>query len=276
MQLRSKYSLIVAAAALISLGAVPLQAAQSPWSEGFGGKMRLVAGGSFSDGLKAGLEIEMEPGWKTYWKVPGDAGIPPTLDFSASTNVKKVEILWPAPTRYGDNAAQLLGYKDWVTFPIRVIPLQPNLPVNLVVDANVGLCSDLCVPVQANLSLSVPAGGDQDGGSEFVIDRDLALVPGKSEDGFKITDVTRKESSGAPDRLIINADIPKGMGKSDLFVEGPKDWYLPLPQALKDQTGQFELVLDGLPKAATTKNVELTFTLTNGEKAVEQTIRLTD
>jgi DsbC/DsbD-like thiol-disulfide interchange protein len=65
MQLRSKYSLIVAAAALISLGAVPLQAALSPWSEGFGGKMRLVAGGSFSDGLKAGLEIEMEPGWKT-------------------------------------------------------------------------------------------------------------------------------------------------------------------------------------------------------------------
>lgn len=276
MQLRSKYSLIVAATALVSLSAVPLHAAQSPWSEGFGGKMRLVAGGSFSDGLKAGLEIEMEPGWKTYWKVPGDAGIPPTLDFSASTNVKRVEILWPAPTRYGDNSAQLLGYKDWVTFPIRVIPLHPNKPVNLVLDANVGLCSDLCVPVQANLSLSVPAGGAQDGASEFVIDRDLALVPGKSEEGFNITDVTQMKNSGEPDQLIISANIPKGMGKPDLFVEGPKDWYLPLPQPVKDEAGQFELVLDGLPKAATTKNVELTFTLTNGEKSVEQTIRLAD
>lgn len=276
MPLHSMKRLMLFAVSITMLNTVPSMAAQSPWSEGYGGKMRLVAGGRFVDGLKAGLEIEMEPGWKTYWKVPGDAGIPPTLDFSASTNVKNVEILWPAPTRYGDNVSQLLGYKDWVTFPIRVIPQKADQAVNLVLDANVGLCSDLCVPVQANLSLFVPAGGDDDGASEFVIDRDLALVPGKSEEGFRITNVIRKKGLNAPDQLIITTDIPKGMGKTDLFVEGPTDWYLPLPQPMKNQAGQFRLGLEGLPKEVSTKNVELIFTLTNGEKAVEQTILLTD
>ncbi|MCV6547809.1 MAG: protein-disulfide reductase DsbD family protein [Cohaesibacter sp.] len=250
------------------------KAAQSPWAEGYGGKMRLVAGGTFGTGLKAGLEIAMEPGWKTYWKVPGDAGIPPMLDFSASSNVKDVKILWPAPTRYGDNLAQLVGYKEWVTFPIHVMPRDPNKPVDLVLDANVGLCSDLCVPVQAKLSLAVPVGGDKDSASEFVIDRDLALVPQRSTEGFKITKIIQKKQQGQPDRLVISADIPKGLGASDLFVEGPKDWYLPLPQPLDTEKGTFQLVLDGLPDQTRTKNVDLTFTLTNGEKAVEQVIRL--
>lgn len=265
---------IAICAGFLAVVSTHAQSAQSNWAEGYGGKMRLIAAGAFDKGLKAGLEIEMEPGWKTYWKVPGDAGIPPTLNFSASENVEKVEVLWPAPTRFGDQISQLLGYKQWVTFPLRVVPKNADQPITLKLDANIGLCSDLCVPVQANLSLALPVGGDQDSAAEFAIDRDLALVPSMAKAGFEIVDVRHEKGDQAPDQLHITTQIPDGMGRSDIFVEGPKDWYLPLPKPVKGKKGYFQLVLDGLPKDAITKNVALTFTLTNGDQAVEQRIIL--
>lgn len=249
-------------------------AATSDWRDGYGGKIRLVSAGTLEGDLKAGIEIQMQDGWKTYWKVPGDSGIPPTFDFSASRNVEKVEILWPAPARYGDEVSQMLGYKDWIIFPLKVTPKDKSLPVTLNVDANIGICSDLCVPVSAQMQLDVPKGGDRDFAQEVMIDRDLALVPGKARQSFQIQSVDQRKAKGKPDRLTLTALIPDGLGKKDLFVEGPKDWFLPLPQPVKGQAGQFELVLDGLPKEAKTKGAALTFTLTNGDEAVSQTIRL--
>ena len=61
-------------------------------------------------------------GWKTYWRMPGDAGIPPQFDWSGSQNVKSVEVLWPAPQRFIDSGGETVGYKDRVVFPLRIVP----------------------------------------------------------------------------------------------------------------------------------------------------------
>ncbi len=65
--------------------------------------MRLVAGsagGADRTSLRAGIELRLATGWKTYWRYPGDSGVPPRFDFSKSTNVKSVTVRWPAPHRF--------------------------------------------------------------------------------------------------------------------------------------------------------------------------------
>ncbi len=271
--------LAVSTALLVGFGASASLAASSSWETALGGKIRLIAGGGEPQALKAGLEVQLEQGWKTYWKVPGDAGIPPNFDFSTSTNVANVTVNWPVPTRFGDTS-QMLGYKDAIVFPLSVTPKDPSKPVDLKASVQLGICSDLCVPVMADLALSIPAGGDRDLGVEMLIDRDQALVPLKERKGFAIEKVEQLQQKGQPDKLLISALIPKGYGARDLFVEAPKNWYLPLPKAIQkaDAEGEpsrFELVLDGLPKEAQTKGKVLTVTLTNGEEAIEQDVVLT-
>ena len=257
----------------------PLQAwsAATAWQETYGGKLRLLSGGALDGQLKAGLEIVLDEGWKTYWKVPGDSGVPPIFDASASKNLSKVDIRWPVPSRFDVGPTQMLGYKDAIIFPLLLTPTDPAKPVKLVLNAQVGLCSDLCVPLSADLTLQIASGGERDLGSELLIDRDLAMAPNAATKAFGIRSVDHQKMAGKPDRLVITTQIPDGYGQKDLFVEGPEDWLLPLTQPLEDRAAgeqQFELVLDGLPKAASTKDVQLTFTLTNGEEGVEQSIEL--
>src|SRR3974377_968062 len=95
---------------------------------------RLVAGGaSGSSGnvLRAGVEIRLAAGWKTYWRYPGDSGVPPAFDFSRSTNVGSITIRWPAPHRFTDEGGSSIGYKGDVVFPLEVIPRDPHSPVAL-------------------------------------------------------------------------------------------------------------------------------------------------
>ena len=255
------------------------QAATTQWQETTGGRLRLISGGMQGDALKAGLEIDLDEGWKTYWKVPGDAGIPPILDLSASTNIASYDIRWPVPKRIDVAGSEILGYKDAIIFPLLITPADPGKPVHLVINAMVGLCSDLCVPLSADLALDISKGGDRDLGAEMLIDRDMALVPAAPTSYFGIQSLSKQAQENGPDRLLIKAQIPDGYGHKDLFVEGPENWFLPLTKALSEENDthqQFELLLDGLPQGVQSKGATLTFTLTNGDEAVEQTITLED
>lgn len=264
--------------AFASLLSLPAMAVESDWQETLGGKVRLISGGLQDGRYKAGLEIVLEDGWKTYWKIPGDSGIPPMLDSATSTNAAKTEILWPVPSRIKVGSSDILGYKDAIIFPILVTPEQAQQPTRLALNVQLGLCSDLCVPMVADLTIDIPAGGSHAKGTEMLIDRDMALVPNPASDRFGITGILHdKGEGGAPDRLLISTRIPDGYGHKDLFVEGPEDWLLPLTVKQSDEGNknqQFVLMLDGLPKGGQSKGTDLRFTLTNGEEAVEQVIQL--
>src|SRR5262245_48206912 len=107
-----------AAIALIGLGfaggyATPGEAADaSPWDKGSNWSVRLIGGAAQAGLVRAGIEIKLDPGWKTYWRYPGDSGIPPRFDFAGSGNVKAVAVMWPAPHRFPDGAGHSIGYKD--------------------------------------------------------------------------------------------------------------------------------------------------------------------
>src|ERR1700755_232404 len=106
----------------------------SAWDGDARSAVRLIAGDTKSAGdapLRAGIEIKLAPGWKTYWRYPGDSGVPPRFDFAASQNVKTVTIEWPAPHRFSDDSGITIGYKGDVIFPLRIVPQDTSKPMRL-------------------------------------------------------------------------------------------------------------------------------------------------
>ena len=150
---------LAAALALLLTGA-PAHAADSfstDWAQGAKSQARLIAAG----GGLAGFEIALAPGAITYWRDPGDSGLPPTLDFSGSENVAGVEALFPAPKRIKEaDGGEAFGYDGAVIFPLRVKPRDPAKPVRLALNADFAVCEKVCLPAKARLSLTLPAAGE--------------------------------------------------------------------------------------------------------------------
>src|SRR3954466_10857272 len=117
---------ILAAASLLIVTACSAIAADvSPWEDDAQSAARLISARAVNESggrmFRAGVEIKLKEGWKTYWRYPGDSGVPPVLDFSMSQNVKTVTVLYPAPTRFSDGGAgHSIGYKGAVTLPLHV------------------------------------------------------------------------------------------------------------------------------------------------------------
>ena len=156
------YPLMLATVALTCAGFVPTTQAQdaSSWDGEPHGSSRLIAGAAHNTGDKklarAGIEIRLDPGWKTYWRYPGDSGVPPTLDFAGSENVKSVSTLWPAPERFADGAGGYsIGYHGDVVLPLQIIPNDAAKPSVLHVKLGYAVCGKLCVPAEAQHTLTL-------------------------------------------------------------------------------------------------------------------------
>ncbi len=110
-------------------------------------QLEILDGGKTADGTYQGaLRLTLKDGWKTYWRAPGDAGIPPQFDWSRSGNVGGVEITWPAPHVFDQNGLQSIGYEDQLVLPVEITPKNPAKPVRLRGEMDLGVCKDVCVP----------------------------------------------------------------------------------------------------------------------------------
>ena len=157
---RAALSLCLALGALLciaspdsSLGAT---SGESAWVASNNSKVRLVSGTVTIDGkpsMIAGVQLRMDPGWKTYWRNPGDSGVPPSFDFKGSKNLKQAEVLYPAPHRFADANGTAIGYDDEVIFPVKITPEQEGEPIELKLAFEYGLCKDLCIPNEVSLDL---------------------------------------------------------------------------------------------------------------------------
>lgn len=110
----------------------------------------------------AGVEFRLAPGWKTYWRAPGDAGIPPSFDWSASENVAHARIIWPRPIVFETNGLRSIGYAGDVVLPVEVTPRDPSRPVRLRASVDLGVCSDVCVPAHLTLDAGLAGPGAPD------------------------------------------------------------------------------------------------------------------
>src|SRR5437763_10342460 len=146
----------IAAILFVACAAIEVRAEDSsPWQRDAHSAVRLLAGSRSGSVLLGGIAIQLEPGWKTYWRTPGDSGVPPRFDFSKSDNVEAVTVLWPAPMKFDDGAGGFsLGYKKHVVLPLRIVAKNNDKPVTLRVAINYAVCDKLCIPVEASSELT--------------------------------------------------------------------------------------------------------------------------
>lgn len=254
--------------ALAVLVTTPAFGASSSWFETEGARLRLISLPS-PDGKKldAGLQIELEKGWKTYWRSPGASGLPPQLDFSGSRNIAGTAIDYPVPGTFGKNENLTAGYLNSVTLPISVEPLFAGRPITIKTSGIIGICREICVPVQFQLSLDA----DVTGGST----RDVAsaLFQSRSNLVKKATpNFSVKQAYVEGSQLLVEAAIPAGTTETTVMVEGPSDWYLTPAKAdrINDTTALYRVNLADIPKTADPYSTELRFTLISGNLGVEQ------
>jgi DsbC/DsbD-like thiol-disulfide interchange protein len=239
--------------------------------------IRLLAGTGHNDAgqLRAGVEIRMQPGWKTYWRYPGDSGVPPRFDFSGSTNLASATVLWPAPHMFSDDSGKSIGYKGTAIFPLAVTPKQKGQPVTLKLKIDYAVCEKLCVPAEGEATLTLDGKSGTSGSDDKLLAAAEAQVP--RQVSATAAGLTVQRASGKAKPTVVVA-LPDGKAH-EIFVEGPTaEWALPIPSAMPGAPpgrSQFSFALDGLP-AGTDPNapVQLTFTIVGGDRPVEVKTRL--
>jgi DsbC/DsbD-like thiol-disulfide interchange protein len=248
----------------------------SPWQQESHSAVRLLAGSRSGTVLLGGIAFQLEPGWKTYWRTPGDSGVPPRFDFSKSDNIDAVTVLWPAPSKFPDGAGgHSLGYKNQVVLPLRIVAKSADKPITLRATIDYAVCEKLCVPVQATAELSFASVASTE---DSALASALDTVPKPARIGdpnpLTIRDVKREGKSGVT--VDVAAENPKD--KIELFVEGPTpDWALPIPTLVDHAppgVKRFSFQLDGLPPNTDPEGALLKLTLVGGGRAYEFNINL--
>ena len=263
-----------------SVSSAAIAADASPWADDLQSAARLIAARAHTESgirtLRAGIEIKLKEGWKTYWRYPGDSGVPPALDFSQSQNVKGVTVLYPAPSRFPDGAGgSSIGYKGDLILPLHVVPQDAGKPVTLKLKLDYAVCEKLCVPAEAKLELDL---GCAESANETVLSAAEARVPKQAKVGDAgtpaIRAVRRETGSGKP-RVLV--DVAAG-APVVLFAEGPTaQWALPLPEPVAGAPAglqRFAFELDGLPPGEKAAGAVLKLTAVSGDKAIEAAFRL--
>ena len=254
-------------------------AAASTWWQTEHGKVRLIASSSaagHADEILFGLHFRMQPGWKIYWRSPGDAGYPPSLDWVDSKNVENAHLLWPAPQRFSVLGLQTMGYTDEVVLPVVVAPFEIGKPIRLAGQLRYLTCEKICIPYEANLALDLPAGPETSSLQSGIIKRFFQRVPGTNEhSGLQIIRVTVEGSSPTQTlRLSVVADTP--LASPDVFVEGPSGMEFGVPEirlSADHRSAQIRILVStakGKPTDLAGKIIGLT--LVDGERALERSV----
>src|SRR5579864_2206465 len=247
----------------------------SPWQSDVHSAVRLLAGSRSGAVLMGGITFQLQPGWKTYWRTPGDSGVPPRFDFSKSENVEAVTVLWPAPLLFDDGAGgHSMGYHDKVVLPLRIVVKNSDKPVTLRANINYAVCEKICIPVQANAELAFTSVASTEDNVLFAA---LDTVPKPANIGdpnpLTIRDVERE----GPSEVVVDVVTPDTR-ELNLFVEGPTpDWGLPIPKLSEHSppgVKRFSFALDGVPPGVNPDGAALKLTLVGGDKAYEFNINL--
>lgn len=230
---------------------------------------RLIGGETQNGIWRAGLDLTLDEGWKTYWRMPGEAGVPPQFDWLGSRNVKSVTVLWPAPTRFTDDGGETVGYKDRVVFPLDIIAEDAGKPVALKLAAFLGVCDVICIPVNLEISLTQAAATPADAS---LIAAFAARVPEKAnaQSRFHVKSATLVVEGGKPALALSLAG--EGFGKDfDVFVEGSDFAYFRAPRPA-GESANIHLPIDGLKDLGRLRGRTLTLTMISGDIRLEQDV----
>ncbi len=213
---------LVLALFLTGLAATPLRAGSHvAFDPANVAQIDILPGWRMADGRHmAALRIRLDDGWKTYWRAPGETGIPPAFDWSGSKNVAGVQMLWPVPVAFDTAGARTLGYKRELILPIAITPRRDGRKITVRGRVALGVCSDVCLPTEASFSAVLPASGEGAGTAQ--IRKSLTQLP-KPGDKAGLSAITCEVEPIADGlRVTARLTLPR-VGPDEIGVIEPAD-----------------------------------------------------
>lgn len=247
---------------------LPAAAGSSDWFQTDGARIRLVTiDEPTPEGtLKGTLEIALDPGWKTYWVDPGDAGIPPQIDVAGSQNVSGAELAFPAPQRFEDTYGSWAGYHAPVALPVTFTVDDPSRFSAIDATVTLGVCSEVCVPVQAKLSVNARSAGEE-AEARAGVEAAFASLPAPASESFGVISAADKG-----DRIELLARVPADSREVELFLVAPPGAKLGKPS--KTGEGAERIFSFPVVRGNGGKLVELNYTLVGDGEAVSGVAKL--
>ena len=250
------------------------RAAASGWVEGPKSQARLISAGGLAisvdllraQGLSgsaylAAVEIHLAPNNLTYWRLPGDAGVPPAFSFEGSLNLARAEVRYPAPHQFDEAGGQAYGYRDSVVFPLVVTPADPGQPVSLKVKLAYATCDKICIPAEFEASLGLDP-GEPASQEALTLGTWLARTPRPAG----VAGAPQIAVTPGGDGRSWQVSVAPATAAGELFAEGPEGWFF---DTMRTAQG-FEVRLaekPADPRAGAA--VPILLTLVTGEQAFE-------
>ena len=230
--MRRSFAILLAAclAAAAPAGAQGLFGQKTDYAE-----VMLHTGRSADDGVRiAALRMEMKPGWKTYWRNPGDAGIPPRFDWTGSENLKSVDIAWPTPVVFNTYGSRTIGYEERMVLPLTLTPERRGEPITVNLNFSYGLCSDICIPAHEEVSVTIAPDAPEDGG--YFIDRAFDQTPVSAAEGGLSARDCRVVGAGQTRTFSAALRLSAPLFDDPIIVaEGPSGvWFGPVSTRIED------------------------------------------
>lgn len=227
-----------------------------------------------------GVSIQPQPGWKTYWRAPGESGLPPAFLFKVHENTALPQIKWPAPKRLTLQGLESYGYDGPVIFPFYMAPKDAAKPARIELQVDYAVCKDVCVPEQAVLSLEIPPGAATASRDHARLLASLQQVPRASDDAgaHRILTSHIARTNGKVE-LYVAAYAKAGFKAPDLFVDGAPDLMFSAPRitySLEQHRAMFSLGVTSLNPAQPILGQTVTLTLVDREFALEKQVKLAE
>ena len=277
---RKLWTLASLAAALWAVAAGAALAGATEWAEADPARVRLIASNTdpaHPEAVRLGVQFELRPGWKTYWRHAGDAGLPPDLDWSGSENLADFQAHWPAPKRFTAFGFDSFGFAEELVLPVSARRANADAPTKALLQLNYLACKDVCIPVQAVLELDLNRSEADFEGTADLIDRFQARVPAR--DGRGGIEVLSVAMEGGPGAQILRVTVRAkyGFQAPDLMVEAGEDFRFSRPEIELQENGLGAVltlkVLAQSEPAVDLGGRPLTLTLVDGAMAAEKSFK---
>lgn len=246
-----------------------LEGASGMWASADYAQARLVAGAGSDDAREAGLEVRLAPGWHSYWRMPGDAGLAPQMDWGGSENVRDVAVSYPVPRRFIDLDMHSFGYEGQYMMPLAVTVADAGRDARLVLDLNMMVCEKICVPQRLKAALDLPA-------QARVAPQAAVLAAVRVPREGDMPDLKVENMVIGPDALVARVYAARGFSRFDMFVESGDVYVTAKPEVTVDEKdplyAQVKIAappgVANLYDAITGRTV--TLTVTDGTNAIER------
>lgn len=241
-----------------------------------GATLRLINAGAHDGVARLGLEIAMKPGWHTYWRYPGDSGVPPEITLAEPERVGKLAVAYPAPKRFGSAGDETIGYDSDVVLPLDINMTQNARPVDIDLTVRLGICHEICLPIDETLSVTVDPTAAPDAIAVMRLSDATAAIPQPVPAGADLSVFAVTRDTSKKPEIVTFAVRGPSQDLDDVFIEGPEGWALPLPKRVSGDlaASHWQFALDGVPSGAATKGVPVRFTLVGKTRATDQTLIL--